>query len=869
MRPKLRLIGAVLVLVLTLAATMGRRVGEAANVRGDAADKAPREFDCAIRKLAVEFALKIQPFRPKSFFQELVKELNTPGGLPDGEMQCPEAEVPKDAPASFQPRFEIPTKRRSYFVDANGGSDKDNDGSIEKPFATAAHALDVIRSVRMTASEDAMYGIVFRQGRHYFRDTLQLGPRDSHLTLQNYNGEEVWLSGAIAVPFGGKSNRTWQQHPTQANVWTLDVAGLGIREATGLRINGERAVRARYPNGCTSDAPLPSGYHCKGKQQGAAVVDPRDGFGSNLVGTWIEPEQPTKHQANWRQITVESPQREVGTAYHEYQIGVGGTCRDYDPPAGYWCGLGCWGGTRPPPRCLVRFPAGIEINSEMLPNGPYKSLDGAIVHAWHKDHWASWAFEVDAAKSNASHIMLGRGGFQDARGGNTGEAFFVENLREELDADNEFFWDAKTQQILYVSSAGAPSAPGTVEIPTVRTLVEATGDQANPVTDLHILGLGFRDTRLTYLDNHTMVSGGDWGLSTLAAVMLRGTRDTKVDSCVFENLDGNAIHVRGFARGLLIQNSDFHLLGGNAISLLGETEGETLPSAWGMGWNGTAGNQPRGSVLRNNVGYGCGLFMKQTSFLFHGKAMESLVQNNVFFRAPRAGINLNDGFGGANVFEGNLLFNTVKETGDHGPFNAWDRQPFAHSFDAATGRYVFSKKAADELRGNFMLGSYYSQEAVDTDDGSQGFNTHHNVFVYAENGLKTDFFGHSNSHHDNLYAYLRGKGAVAGQDVTQAGEQDQFLGNTVIMLRDDAYVEFPCGCKLEENTCTRLGNNRIFTPQGTTSAQACGMSMPDLVRLGYDSGTAYASWPAVSAVIDQARQLLGLDDGPSIELAIK
>jgi hypothetical protein len=32
------------------------------------------------------------------------------------------------------------------------------------------------------------------------------------------------------------------------------------------------------------------------------------------------------------------------------------------------------------------------------------------------------------------------------------------------------------------------------------------------------------------------------------------------------------------------------------------------------------------------------------------------------------GLNWNDGFAGNNRIEGNLVFNMVRETGDHGPF---------------------------------------------------------------------------------------------------------------------------------------------------------------------------------------------------------
>jgi hypothetical protein len=55
------------------------------------------------------------------------------------------------------------------------------------------------------------------------------------------------------------------------------------------------------------------------------------------------------------------------------------------------------------------------------------------------------------------------------------------------------------------------------------------------------------------------------------------------------------------------------------------------------------------------------------------KTAQSIVSGNVFFNGPRAGINANDGFGGGDVISHNLVFSTCRESGDHGPFNSWDR----------------------------------------------------------------------------------------------------------------------------------------------------------------------------------------------------
>jgi hypothetical protein len=39
-------------------------------------------------------------------------------------------------------------------------------------------------------------------------------------------------------------------------------------------------------------------------------------------------------------------------------------------------------------------------------------------------------------------------------------------------------------------------------------------------------------------------------------------------------------------------------------------------------------------------------------------------------------INVNDGFGGGNNITGNSIYNTCRQSGDHGPINSWDRMPF-------------------------------------------------------------------------------------------------------------------------------------------------------------------------------------------------
>jgi len=829
------------------------------------APPAPAGFDCKTRHLAMEFARKIQPFRSGSDFKILAETLDQPGGLPGGATQC--FNVTYDGPnQTFTPTFSVPSAGPVFFADVAHGSDATGTGTMTAPFASIEKALATCRAAK--SGEGCT--IALRAGVYYASDTLKLTPADSGLTVMNYNGEEVWLSGAKAL------TGTWAHggadHPSGASaIWKLSLKGQGVKEITGLRIGQKRAVRARYPNGCTTDQPLPSGYVCQGNMTDGRVVDPNDGFGSDLLTEWVVPTPPGMSQPNWQEVNPDTPFRGTGLSFQKFQLGIGGTCGNdtmsggvgFVPPAGYWCGNACEGGAPKPPGCIARWPRGLYYNTSILPNAPYKNPTTGVVQAWHPGHWASWMFEIvpknDKGETGPTQLMFGRGGFQGARGsygdsglppgthGRMADSFFIENVFEELDADNEFFYDADAEVLYYFSSAGPPT--GLVEATFLQTFISMEGTQAEPIRRVSLLGVNFRDTALSYLDDHSMPSGGDWGLGRIAAVFVKGAVGTTIDSCTMERLDGNAIMINGYARSTTIQNCNFHEIGDNIIAQLGETEGAG-DIAWGMGPDGTAGNQPVGTVVKNNFAYRCGLFEKQSSFYFQAKSRGSVIDSNIFFHGPRAGMNFNDGFGGGSRVSSNLMFSTVIESGDHGPFNSWDRQVWEW-LDDTGARTVL--KEYDEITGNFFIGNWYGQEAIDNDDGSAYYETHHNYFVYARQGMKNDFNGHDNHHHDNLYGFIGSGLGICG---ALPGHADRFYNNKVVQLTSAAYARFDCSCS-KNSSCPDLHDNMVFTPDGTMG-QICGQSLKQRQDAGLDPGTVVLKTPSDEEIIGWARELLEL-----------
>ena len=219
------------------------------------------------------------------------------------------------------------------------------------------------------------------------------------------------------------------------------------------------------------------------------------------------------------------------------------------------------------------------------------------------------------------------------------------------------------------------------------------GTQEQPVRNIQLKGVGFRDAAKTYMtEQWAAPSGGDWSLHRGGAVHLEGTENVTISDCPFQRLDGNAIMLGGYNRYARVTRCDFNWLGEGAMATWGDTEG----------YDATGGAQPRFSLIENNVMANLGLYEKQSSAWGQNKACQNTIRNNVMYNLPRAAINFNDGLGGGNLVEGNVIFNTCRESGDHGPINSWDRMPF---LTETTGSASFTPLPT-HAQHNIILSNY-------------------------------------------------------------------------------------------------------------------------------------------------------------------
>ena len=81
------------------------------------------------------------------------------------------------------------------------------------------------------------------------------------------------------------------------------------------------------------------------------------------------------------------------------------------------------------------------------------------------------------------------------------------------------------------------------------------------------------------------------------------------------------------------------------------------------------------------------------------------------------------------VVHHNLIFNSCRESGDHGPINSWSRQPFLTDFFDGTPSF---RPVSRKIAKNFIFANYGAGWAVDNDDGSSWYEITRNVFYASQ-----------------------------------------------------------------------------------------------------------------------------------------
>jgi hypothetical protein len=376
----------------------------------------------------------------------------------------------------------------------------------------------------------------------------------------------------------------------------------------------------------------------------------------------------------------------------------------------------------------------------------------AIVHLFPLDYWGNLQWTVKDIDWDKHCIKLGWGGFQinelvfgkaatgigisQLYNGEFSSRFFIENVFEELDAPGEWFLDEGAGVLYYMPEEGVDLAAASVEVPVLEHVVEVNGSQLKPVHHIGLSGFRIAHTASTFLSQYEAPSLGDWTIHRGGTVLIEGAEDCTVEKCFFDAAGGNAVFINGYNRRNRVYGNKITEAGDSAVCLVGL---ERLIQ-------GTNHPVPTDNLISNNLIHDCGTFGKQVAGVFVSVAEKNIISHNVIYNLPRAGICINDGWGAGHIIEFNEIYDTVRETTDHGPFNSWGRGRFwcfqqnhghvshGSGYHEHENDYVFYYPEEDGYI-NIVRNNYFHEDAsksmhgLDLDDGSSHDHIYNNLCI--------------------------------------------------------------------------------------------------------------------------------------------
>lgn len=374
---------------------------------------------------------------------------------------------------------------------------------------------------------------------------------------------------------------------------------------------------------------------------------------------------------------------------------------------------------------------------------------GGYYHAMHPALWGDFTWRITGKDANGRVTL--EGGWQNNRGAAAHKQYrFVENIREELDAPGEWFLDHSAHILYVIPPAGVDLRRAVIEATRLPNLVEFRGTAEKPVRFLTLHGLTFRHAARTVMDTREPLMRSDWAIYRGGAILLEGTEDCVIEDAFLDQVGGNAIFVNRYNRRDTFRRLHIARAGASGICFVGDPAAarsplfnydrvqplDSIDRTPGPKSNG----YPADCLVDDSLIYLTGRVEKQTTGVLIELAQNITVRHCSIYDMPRAGINIGDGCWGGHVIEFCDIFDTVKETGDHGSFNSWGRDRFWRPSVSEVNAWVSQVPGLpflDAVRPVVLRNNRWRCDHgwdIDLDDGSTNFVLTNNLCLHG--GIK-------------------------------------------------------------------------------------------------------------------------------------
>ncbi len=369
---------------------------------------------------------------------------------------------------------------------------------------------------------------------------------------------------------------------------------------------------------------------------------------------------------------------------------------------------------------------------------------GGYIHAMHAHLWGGYSYRIEG--KNADGTLILSGGWQNNRQmGMHDEYRYAENIREELTEEGEWYFDERNMQV-YVKLYPED------DLDQAEVAVGESFFVLEDCKNVSIENVSFERSCRTFMKTKEPLLRSDWTIYRGGAILVKNSVNCTIDRCVFRNIGSNGVFVDGNNENIRITRSHFLEIGASGLCFVGRPDSVRSPL---FEYNERqsikdidtekgpkSNNYPKKCTVEDCLVEKIGLVEKQAAGIEISMSHGITVKNCTICHTSRAGINISEGTFGGHRIEGCDVFDTVRETGDHGSFNSWGRDRY-WMLEGAGNDELREYALLDMLEPNVITRSRFRCDKgwdIDLDDGSSNYMITENLCLNGGIKLREGFY---------------------------------------------------------------------------------------------------------------------------------
>jgi hypothetical protein len=364
---------------------------------------------------------------------------------------------------------------------------------------------------------------------------------------------------------------------------------------------------------------------------------------------------------------------------------------------------------------------------------PWESLDDAVFVIFHS--WATSLLRVKEVDwDNRIITFTGPARWPFCRW-KQDQWYFVQHLKEAIDAPGEWFLDRTAGKLYYLPMPGEDMETAEVVAPVAAQLLVVEGDPENGafVDQLTIEGITFQYCQFIVApEGH---SDGQAEFTVPAAVQLTGARNATIRECVVAHADTYGVWFRTGCKDGLLERCEVFDLGAGGVRI-----GEGSDPA-------TEAGATERITVRNNYLHDGGRVFRSAVGVWIGRSSHNTVAHNDVsdFRYSGFSVGWSWGYQPSSAHHNIIEYNHIHDVGKG-------------QLSDMGGIYTLGDSPGTVLRGNYIHdvlsnGDISGGWGLYTDEGSTGILMEDNVVHNTRTGTFHQHYGRENILRNNILAF--------------------------------------------------------------------------------------------------------------------